>query len=103
MQEQKWDTRNGGYCSRQPFPTPGTCLLTYDPSHSRGRKVSGRVESPGSKILPTFFLQDSAVEFVVPEHLQRLTLGIVVRAGEPDARCLAGSGGWYDFLDQPAA
>ena len=44
---------------------------------------------------------DGAVEFAVPEHLQLLPLGVVVRAGESDSGGLAGVGGRDDFLDQP--
>ena len=55
-----------------------------------------------ARSLPALLLEDPAVELVVPEDVQRLALGVVVRAGQPDERRLAGSRGLDDLLDEPS-
>ena len=67
----------------------------------KGAEVAGRVEAPRPDGAPRFLLQDAAVDLEVPVDLQGLSLGIVVGAGEPDARIRR----WGDVLDrlhQPA-
>ena len=49
-----------------------------------------------------FFLEDQAVEFVVPEDVQSLPLGVVVGAGQSNEGGLTGSLTLDDFLDQPS-
>ena len=46
------------------------------------------VEAPRSQIAPGLFLEDGAVEFVVPEDIEGLTLAIVVGGGEAHERGL---------------
>ena len=48
----------------------------------KGGELARRVEALGGEVLPALLLEDPAVELVVPEDLQRLALGVVVRAGE---------------------
>ncbi len=55
-----------------------------------GRELARRVEALGGEILPALFLEDPAVELVVPEDVEGLALGVVVRAGQPDEGGLAG-------------
>ena len=50
---------------------------------------------------PRLLLQDAAVDLEVPVHLQGLTLGIVVGAGQTHPSALVGR--FLDCLDQPAA
>ena len=45
-----------------------------------GRELARSVEALGGEVLPTLFLEDPAVELVVPEHVEGLALGVVVRA-----------------------
>ena len=66
----------------------------------RGEVVGG-VEASLPEIGPRLVVNDGAVEFAVPEHLQLLPLGVVVRAGESDSGGLAGVAGGDDFLNQP--
>ena len=47
-----------------------------------GRKPTRRVEALGREILPAFFFKDPAVNLVVPVDVERLPLGVVVRAGQ---------------------
>ena len=49
-------------------------------------KAAGWVEALGREILPALFLQNPAVDFVVPEHVEGLALGVVVRTGQSDQR-----------------
>jgi hypothetical protein len=50
------------------------------------RELARCIKPPRGKILPTLFLEDLAVEFVTPEHLQGLALRIVVRASQSHDR-----------------
>ncbi len=54
------------------------------------------------EVLPALLLEDPPVELVVPEDVERLALGVVVRAGQPDERGLPARLGLDDFLDEPA-
>ena len=56
-----------------------------------GGELARGVEALGREILPALLLEDPAVELVVPEDVERLALGVVVGAGEPDEGGLAGS------------
>ena len=58
-----------------------------------GGELARRVEALGGEVLPALFLQDAAVELVVPEDVERLALGVVVGAGQADEGGLAGPGG----------
>ncbi len=49
-----------------------------------GGELARRVEALGGEVLPALFLEDPAVELVVPEDVERLALGVVVGAGEPN-------------------
>ena len=66
-----------------------------------GRELAGSVEAAGREILPALLLQNPAVELVIPEHVERLALRVIVRAGEADQRGLAGQRGVDHLLDQP--
>ena len=66
-----------------------------------GCELPRRVETPGREVGPAFVLENLPVELVVPEDGQRLSLRIVVRAGESDHRGLAGCLRLDDLLDQP--
>ncbi|HUF76427.1 MAG TPA: hypothetical protein VMM35_09115 [Longimicrobiales bacterium] len=52
--------------------------------------------------MPALFLEDQAVDLVVPVDVERLALRIVVGAGQPDERGLAGGGGRDHLLHQPS-
>jgi hypothetical protein len=57
---------------------------------------------PFREVCPALVLEDAPVDLVVPEHFQRLALGVVVGAGETDEAGVPG-GPWHDdFLDEPA-
>lgn len=49
-----------------------------------GGEPAGRIEALGGQILPALFLENPAVDLVLPEDVERLPLGVVVRAGKPD-------------------
>ena len=66
-----------------------------------GTEMAGRVEAPGADGAPRFLLEDTAVDLEVPIDLQGLPLGIVVGAGEADAR-RRGRVGVLHRLHQPA-
>ena len=66
-----------------------------------GGKLPRRVESLGREVGPALVLENVPVELVVPEDGERLSLRIVVGAGEPDDRGLAGCPRLDDLLDQP--
>lgn len=65
------------------------------------REVAGRVEAPRAEVPPPFLLQNPAVQLVLPEHLEHLTLRVVVRAGQADDVRLAGSGRLGHVFHQP--
>ena len=65
------------------------------------RELARLVEALGREVRPAFFLEDQAVEFVVPEHFQGLPLGVVVRAGEADDTRLARALWLDDLIDEP--
>jgi hypothetical protein len=44
------------------------------------RELPRGIKPFGGQVLPPLFLKDPAVEFVVPEHLQGLSLRIIVCA-----------------------
>ena len=66
-----------------------------------GCEVAGRVEPPGGESGPALFLQNPAVDLVVPEDLQRLTLCVVVCTGEAYPRRLARRRKVDNLLDKP--
>jgi hypothetical protein len=68
-----------------------------------GCKVPGRVKTPCRKILPSLFLQNPAVELVLPKNFQGLALGIVVGAGQSDDSPTGRRGGRNHLLHQPPA
>ncbi len=55
-----------------------------------GRELAGCIEPLGGQVLPALLLEDPAVELVVPEYLEGLALGVVIRAGQTDKGCIAG-------------
>ena len=46
----------------------------------KSRELSWRIKPLGSEIVPAFVDEDPTVKFVVPEHVQGLALGVIVRA-----------------------
>ena len=66
-----------------------------------GRKLLWGVEPLAGEVLPPFFLQNSPVKLVIPEHLERLTLRVVVGAGELNEQGFTCALGLDDVLDQP--
>jgi len=46
------------------------------------RELAGHIKPLRGKVLPTLFLEDLAIQFVFPEHVQGLALRIVVRANQ---------------------
>jgi hypothetical protein len=52
---------------------------------------------------PPLFLEDPAIELVVPEYLEGLALGVVICTGQSDNGCIAGGRRLDDFLDQPSS
>jgi hypothetical protein len=61
------------------------------------RKLARLIEALGCEVGPGLFLE----EFIVPEYLQRLALGVVIGAGEAGNASLARSLWFNDFIDQP--
>ena len=49
-------------------------------------EVARRIEPPAGQIRPALFLQDGAIQLVIPEHGKGLALGIVVRARQGHLR-----------------
>ena len=47
----------------------------------KGSEVARRVEAPRREITPALFLQNTAIELVVPIHIEGLALGVIVGAG----------------------
>ena len=66
-----------------------------------GGELPRRVEPFRREIGPALFLEDQAVDLVVPVDLEALALGVVVSAGEAHERGCGSVG--YHLLDQPAA
>ena len=66
-----------------------------------GGELPRRVEPFRREIGPALFLEDQAVDLVVPVDLEALALGVVVSAGETHERGCRSVG--YHLLDQPAA
>ena len=88
----KWSLKQGRIGGRDAVPPQRV---------QERRELARRVETPGREIPPPLFLQDLAVEFVVPEHVQGLALVVVVRTGQPDQRGLSRNARGNDFLDEP--
>ena len=65
------------------------------------RESAWWVEALGREVRPAFVFEYPPVELVIPVDGQRLSLSIVVRAGEPDHRRLARRRRLADLLDQP--
>ena len=63
-----------------------------------GGKATGVVEAPLAQRVPALVVEDPAVQFALPEDLERLALGVVVGAGQADDRRAAGL---LHRLDQP--
>ena len=68
-----------------------------------GRERLGRIEALGCQVAPAFFREDAAVQFVIPEHVQGLALGVVVHAGKPHHGRVFRSAQVGDLFDQPPA
>ena len=67
------------------------------------RKLARLIEALGREVGPALVLEDRAIEFVIPEHFQRLPLGVVIRTGKADKESLSGSF-WLDGLvDEPTS
>ncbi len=65
-----------------------------------GGEELGRVEAPAGDLLPGFGVDRLGIDFLLPEHLQRLALGVVVEAGHPhEGRVVTGAGS-DDIFDQ---
>jgi hypothetical protein len=41
-------------------------------------ELTWRIKSFGGKVLPALFLNDAPIDLIIPKHLQRLPLRIVV-------------------------
>ena len=67
------------------------------------REPARVVEAPLGEVRPALFLQDAPVDLVVPEDPQRLTLCVVVGAGERHHGRRAGELRRRDLLDEPTA
>ncbi len=59
------------------------------------------IEALCGKIAPAFFFEDSAVELIVPENIERLSLGVIICASQSDQGRLTGDG-LDHFLDEPS-
>ena len=66
-----------------------------------GSEVARRVEPLVGETGPALVLQNPPVDLVVPEDLQRLSLGVVVGTREADPRRLARRGRADHLLDEP--
>ena len=66
-----------------------------------GRELARLVEALGGEIPPALLFEDPAVELVVPEDLERLALGVVVRAGQLHDGRTGRRPDLDDLLDEP--
>jgi hypothetical protein len=65
-----------------------------------GREESRQVETPRRQVLPGFAGQDGQIDFLLPEDFQRLALGVIIKAGEPDKRRVHCRGRQHYFLNE---
>ncbi len=68
-----------------------------------GGKVARIIEATRGVVRPALLLEDKAIDFVVPEHIERLPLSVVISAGERNAGGLARHWRGYYVLHQSAA
>ena len=67
------------------------------------RELAWRIEPLRSEIAPALFLKDPAVKLVIPEHVQGLALGVIIRAGKSDNGRSAGRRRLNDLLNQSSS
>jgi len=54
-----------------------------------GRKTLGGIKATLTERAPGFGIKDFGIQFVFPQHLQRLALGIVIQTRQTDPRGMA--------------
>ena len=67
------------------------------------REPARVVEAPLGEMSPAFLFEDAAVDLVVPEDPQRLSLRVVIGAGQGHERRAAGRVRRRNLLDEPTA
>jgi len=68
-----------------------------------GREQAQEVEAAARDALPVAVLQEARVDLALPQHLERVALGVVFEAGQAHQRAVAWCGRGGDVFDQVLA
>jgi len=84
----------------QWYGRKGDLLATISSSGNSPNVLRG-IEAALTQTDPVLGFQDQSVGLLLPQHGERLALGVVVGAGQSDQSRTVGSRGWDNLLDQP--